>query len=174
MEGDTVALRQLQERADRVSGDVGIYKAITDFVKLRKDVYNKSSKYTDPVSEKVENIYKIKPKQYVKDVYERTARGERIPFKLWKRYEANDDLIKQYQTIARTDVEEQVKLGIRKGKIHKSTGAVEEVGEVNKTFLPQTEGKLDVTKQTKLIDDFVERQVYESFYPKAKKTKVGY
>ena len=130
-------------------------------------------KYTDPVSEKVETIYKIKPNEYVKDVYERTARGERIPFKLWKRYEANDDLIKQYQTIARTDAEEQVKLGIRKGKINKDTGAVEEVGEVNKTFLPQTEGKLDVTKQTKLIDDFVERQVYESFYPKAKTTKFG-
>ena len=44
-------------------------------------------------------------------------------------------LIKQYQTIARTDAEEQVKLGIRKGKINKDTGAVEEVGEVNKTFL---------------------------------------
>ena len=44
---------------------------------------------TDPVSEKVETIYKIKPND-IKDVYERTARGERIPFKLWKRYEAND------------------------------------------------------------------------------------
>jgi len=173
MEGDTVALRQLQERADRVPGDVGIYKAITDFVKLRKDVYNKINKYTDPVSEKVENIYKIKPKQYVKDVYERTARGERIPFKLWKRYEANDDLIKQYQAIARTDAEEQVRLGIRKGKINKATGAVEEVGEVKKFFLPQTEGKLNVTEQTKLIDDFVEREVYESFYPKDKPTKFG-
>ena len=41
MEGDTVALQDLKERAERIPGDVGIYKAITDFVKLRKNVYNK-------------------------------------------------------------------------------------------------------------------------------------
>lgn len=173
MEGDEVSLREFKERADRVPGDAGIYKALTDFVKLRKNTYNKVNQYTDPVSEKVETIYKIKPNLYVKDVYERTARGERIPFKLWKKYEANDNLIKQYKDVARTNTKEQVRLGIRKGKINKTTGKVEEVGEINKIFLPQTEGKLDVTKQTKLIDNFAERQVYESFYPKAKQTKFG-
>ena len=70
MEGNTVALQDLKERDERISWDAGIYKSLTDFVKLRKDVYNKINKYTDPVSEKVENIYKIKPKQYVKDVWQ--------------------------------------------------------------------------------------------------------
>ena len=32
MEGDTVALQDLKERAERIPGDVGIYDAITDFV----------------------------------------------------------------------------------------------------------------------------------------------
>jgi len=173
MEGDAVALQDLKERAERIPGDAGIYKALTDFVELRKKTYQKVFEYTDPASEKVEAIYKIKPDEYAKTVYDRTARGQRIPFKLWRKYEANDSDIKKYQNVARTDAEEQVRLGIRKGKVDKKTGAVEEVGEINKLFLPQTEGKLDVTKQTKLIDDFAERQVYEGFYPKGKPTKFG-
>lgn len=173
MEGDEVALKDLKERAERIPGDADIYKALTGFVELRERTYNKVFQYTDPASEKIESIYKIKPNEYTKVIYDRTARGKRIPFKLWKKYEANDDLIKKYQNIARTDADEQVRLGIRKGKINKDTGAVEEIGEINKLFLPQTEGKLDVTKQTKLIDDFSEKQVYEGFYPKGKPTKFG-
>ena len=43
--------------------------------------------------------------------------------------------------------------------------------ELKKTFKPQREGKLDVDRQAKLVDDFIERQVYKYRYSKQKKTK---
>ena len=48
MEGNTAQLQKLQEE------DAGMYNAVKSFVDLRKRVYEKVFKYTDPQSEKIQ------------------------------------------------------------------------------------------------------------------------
>ena len=74
MENDTAALRSLEEK------DAGMYNVINDFVKLRKKVYKRVFKYTDPQSDKIQNIYKIDPEQYTKNVADRAKKDAGIPF----------------------------------------------------------------------------------------------
>jgi len=167
MEGDTAALQRLQEK------DEGMYKSIQQFVDLRKKVYERVFKYTDPQSEKVQNIYKIKPDQYAKDVMNRTQANLNIPFKFWKRYEVDKELLDKLKAEININPDEQVRFGIRQGKVDNVTGKVTDVGELKKTFTPMREGKLDVDKQSKLIDEFIERQVYKSRVSKSKRTKFG-
>ena len=168
MEGNTVALRDLQE------ADEGMYNAVKQLVDLKKRVYKKVFEYTDPQSEKIQSIYKIDPDNYMKRVYSRSQnKGAQIPFEFWRRYEVNDDLLKQLKDDAKVNKDLQVQLGIRKGTMNKATGKVEETGELKKTFTPLREGKLDVDAQDKLINNFVEKQVYNSFYPTKKATKFG-
>ena len=49
-----------------------MYNAIKDFVKFKKKVYDRVFKYTDPVSDKVETIYKIDPMNYMKRIFARS------------------------------------------------------------------------------------------------------
>ena len=167
MENDTAALRSLEEK------DAGMYNAINDFVKLRKKVYKRVFKYTDPQSDKIQNIYKIDPEQYTKNVADRAKKDAGIPFKFWKKYEVNQADLDTLKTAVKKDKEEQVRFGLRKGKVDPATGKVTDIGELKKTFKPQREGKLDVDRQAKLVDDFIERQVYKYRYSKQKKTKFG-
>ena len=167
MENDTAALRSLEEK------DAGMYNAINDFVKLRKKVYKRVFKYTDPQSDKIQNIYKIDPEQYTKNVADRAKKDAGIPFKFWKKYEVNQADLDTLKTAVKKDKEEQVRFGLRKGKVDPATGKVTDIGELKPRFNPQREGKPDYDRQTKLIDDFIERQVYKYRYSKQKKTKFG-
>jgi len=167
MENDTAALRSLEEK------DAGMYNAINDFVKLRKKVYKRVFKYTDPQSDKIENIYKIDPEQYTKNVADRAKKDAGIPFKFWKKYEVNQADLDTLKTAVKKDKEEQVRFGLRKGTVDPATGKVTDIGELKPRFNPQREGKPDYDRQTKLVDDFIERQVYKYRYSKQKKTKFG-
>ena len=167
MEGNKEALETLSKN------DSEMFKAVNDFVELRKRVYKTVFKYTDPQSQKIEGIYKIKPQEYTKRVNNLSQNKRLVPFKFWKTYEANEDLMKQLKAEVKTNKELQVQFGIREGTLDKATKKVEKVGDLKKTFEPKSEGKLDIPRQEKLIDNFVERKVYESFYPKGKPTKFG-
>ena len=167
MENDTAALRSLEEK------DAGMYNAINDFVKLRKKVYKRVFKYTDPQSDKIQNIYKIDPEQYTKNVADRAKKDAGIPFKFWKKYEVNQADLDTLKTAVKKDKEEQVRFGLRKGTVDPATGKVTDIGELKPRFNPQREGKPDYDRQTKLVDDFIERQVYKYRYSKQKKTKFG-
>jgi hypothetical protein len=168
MEGNTARLRELQE------ADEGMYNSVKEFVDLRKRVYDKVFKATDPQSEKVQQIYNIDPDNYVKRIYARSQnRGAKVPFKFWKKYEANDELLTELKDAVKRDKNLQVQFGIRDGKMDEATKKVEEAGELKKVFNPMREGQVDISKQNQAIDNWVERRVYDSFYPKEKATLLG-
>ena len=168
MEGNTAQLQKLQEE------DEAMYNAVKKFVDLRKRVYEKVFKYTDPQSEKIQKIYHIDPDNYMKRIFARSQnRGMKMPFKFWRRYEANDELMKDLIDKIKVDKDLQVQFGIRDGEIDPVTKKVESTGELKKTFNPLREGKIDIGEQNKRIERFAERRIYDTFYPKKKETTLG-
>jgi len=168
MEGNTAQLQKLQE------ADAGMYNAVNSFVDLRKRVYEKVFKYTDPQSEKIQKIYHIDPDNYMKRIFARSQnRGTKMPFKFWKRYEANDELMAELIGKIKVDKNLQVQFGIRDGVIDPVTKKVESTGELKKTFNPLREGKIDIGEQNTRIERFAERRIYDTFYPKKKETTLG-
>ncbi len=168
MEGNTAQLQKLQEE------DAGMYNAVKSFVDLRKRVYEKVFKYTDPQSEKIQKIYHIDPDNYIKRIFARSQnRGTKMPFKFWRRYEANDELMAELIGKIKVDKNLQVQFGIRDGVIDPVTKKVESTGELKKTFNPLREGKIDIGEQNTRIERFAERRIYDTFYPKKKETTLG-
>lgn len=168
MEGNTAQLQKLQEE------DAGMYNAVKSFVDLRKRVYEKVFKYTDPQSEKIQKIYHIDPDNYMKRIFARSQnRGTKMPFKFWRRYEANDELMAELIGKIKVDKNLQVQFGIRDGVIDPVTKKVESTGELKKTFNPLREGKIDIGEQNARIERFAERRIYDTFYPKKKETTLG-
>ena len=168
MEGNTAQLRTLQEQ------DSAMYDSVKKFVDLRKKVYDKVFQYVDPQSDKIQKIYKIDPDNYMKRIFARSDnRGTKMPFKFWRKYEVNDDLMNQLKEEVKINKELQVQFGIREGTTDGVTGKVETVGELKKNFQPTREGKIDISEQNNRIDRFTERRVYDTFYPKEKKTLLG-
>ena len=168
MEGNTAQLQKLQEQ------DEGMYNSVKKFVDLRKKVYDKVFKYVDPQSDKVQSIYKIDPDNYMKRIFARSQnRGTKMPFKFWKKYEANDEYMRQLTDKIKVDKNLQVQFGIREGTMDGATGKVETVGELKKTFQPTREGKIDIGEQNRRIEQFAERRIYDTFYPRKKETLLG-
>ena len=168
MEGNTSQLRALQEQ------DEAMYNSVKKFVDLRKKVYDRVFKYVDPQSDKVQSIYKIDPDNYMKRIFARSQnRGTKMPFKFWKKYEANDEYMRQLTEKIKVDKNLQVQFGIREGTMDGATGKVETVGELKKTFQPKREGKIDIGEQNRLIERFAERRIYDTFYPRKKQTLLG-
>ena len=168
MEGNTAQLQKLQEE------DEAMYNAVKKFVDLRKRVYEKVFKYTDPQSEKIQKIYHIDPDNYMKRIFARSQnRGMKMPFKFWRRYEANDELMKDLIDKIKVDKDLQVQFGIRDGEIDPITKKVESTGELKKNFKPLREGKIDIGEQNTRIERFAERRIYDTFYPKKKETTLG-
>ena len=168
MEGNTAQLQKLQEE------DAGMYNAVKSFVDLRKRVYEKVFKYTDPQSEKIQKIYHIDPKNYMKRIHARSQnRGMKMPFKFWKKYEVNADLVKQMTDKIKVDKNLQVQFGIRDGVIDPVTKKVESTGELKKNFKPLREGKIDIGEQNTRIERFVERRIYDIDKPKNQETTLG-
>ena len=131
MEGNTAQLQKLQEE------DEAMYNAVKKFVDLRKRVYEKVFKYTDPQSEKIQKIYHIDPDNYMKRIFARSQnRGMKMPFKFWRRYEANDELMKDLIDKIKVDKNLQVQFGIRDGEIDPITKKVESTGELKENFKP--------------------------------------
>jgi hypothetical protein len=129
MEGNTAQLQKLQEE------DAGMYNAVKSFVDLRKRVYEKVFKYTDPQSEKIQKIYHIDPDNYMKRIFARSQnRGMKMPFKFWRRYEANDELMAELIDKIKVDKNLQVQFGIRDGVIDPVTKKVESTGELKKNI----------------------------------------
>ena len=168
MEGNTAQLQKLQEE------DEAMYNAVKKFVDLRKRVYEKVFKYTDPQSEKIQKIYHIDPDNYMKRIFARSQnRGMKMPFKFWRRYEANDELMEELINKIKVDKNLQVQFGIRDGEIDPITKKVESTGELKKNFKPLREGKIDIGEQNTRIERFAERRIYDTFYPKKKETTLG-
>ena len=168
MEGNTAQLQKLQEE------DEAMYNAVKKFVDLRKRVYEKVFKYTDPQSEKIQKIYHIDPDNYMKRIFARSQnRGMKMPFKFWRRYEANDELMKDLIDKIKVDKDLQVQFGIRDGEIDPITKKVESTGELKENFKPLREGKIDIGEQNTRIERFAERRIYDTFYPKKKETTLG-
>jgi hypothetical protein len=168
MEGNTAQLQKLQEQ------DEAMYNSVKKFVDLRKKVYDRVFKYVDPQSDKVQSIYKIDPDNYMKRIFARSQnRGTKMPFKFWRKYEANDEYMKQLTDKIKVDKNLQVQFGIREGTTDGATGKVETVGELKKTFQPKREGKIDIGEQNRLIERFAERRIYDTFYPRKKETLLG-
>jgi len=168
MEGNTAQLQKLQEE------DAGMYNAVKSFVDLRKRVYEKVFKYTDPQSEKIQKIYHIDPKNYMKRIHARSQnKGMKMPFKFWKKYEVNADLVKQMTDKIKVDKNLQVQFGIRDGVIDPVTKKVESTGELKKNFKPLREGKIDIGEQNTRIERFVERRIYDIDKPKNQETTLG-
>ena len=168
MEGNTAQLQKLQEE------DAGMYNAVKSFVDLRKRVYEKVFKYTDPQSEKIQKIYHIDPKNYMKRIHARSQnRGIKMPFKFWKKYEVNADLVKQMTDKIKVDKNLQVQFGIRDGVIDPVTKKVESTGELKKNFKPLREGKIDIGEQNTRIERFAERRIYDIDKPKNQETTLG-
>ena len=168
MEGNTAQLQKLQEE------DEAMYNAVKKFVDLRKRVYEKVFKYTDPQSEKIQKIYHIDPDNYMKRIFARSQnRGTKMPFKFWRRYEANDELMEELINKIKVDKNLQVQFGIRDGEIDPITKKVESTGELKKNFKPLREGKIDIGEQNTRIERFAERRIYDTFYPKKKETTLG-
>jgi len=168
MEGNTAQLQKLQEQ------DEAMYNSVKKFVDLRKKVYDRVFKYVDPQSDKVQSIYKIDPDNYMKRIFARSQnRGTKMPFKFWKKYEANDEYMRQLTDKIKVDKNLQVQFGIREGTMDGATGKVETVGELKKTFQPTREGKIDIGEQNRRIEQFAERRIYDTFYPRKKETLLG-
>ena len=100
-------------------------------------------------------------------------RGTKMPFKFWRRYEANDELMAELIGKIKVDKNLQVQFGIRDGVIDPVTKKVESTGELKKTFNPLREGKIDIGEQNARIERFAERRIYDTFYPKKKETTLG-
>ena len=168
MEGNTAQLRALQEQ------DEAMYNSVKKFVDLRKKVYDRVFKYVDPQSDKVQSIYKIDPDNYMKRIFARSQnRGTKMPFKFWRKYEANNEYMRQLTDKIKVDKNLQVQFGIREGTMDGATGKVETVGELKKTFQPTREGKIDIGEQNRRIEQFAERRIYDTFYPRKKETLLG-
>ena len=106
MEGNTAQLRALQEQ------DSAMYDSVKKFVDLRKKVYDKVFQYVDPQSDKIQKIYKIDPDNYMKRIFARSDnRGTKMPFKFWRKYEVNDDLMNQLKEEVKINKELQVQFG---------------------------------------------------------------
>ena len=170
MEGNTAQLQKLQEADERM------YNSVKKFVDLRKKVYDRVFKYVDPQSEKVQSIYKIDPDNYMKRIFARSQnRGTKMPFKFWKKYEANDNYMRELVEEIKRDPELQVQFGIRDGVVDDVTKKVESVGDLKDNFKPTREGEIDIGEQNKRIERFAERRIYDTFYPRPgdKQTLLG-
>jgi len=180
MEGDTAALNEIRTGIRKtLSGefpskkDVKLADAISNFIDLRRRVYNDVFTNTDGQSKKLKDIYKIDPVKYTKKIYTRPElfQGFRMPKEYWKKYEVNQKFLNELKTKARQDPNLQVQLGIREGIIDKDTGAVLEVGKIKDSFYKEREGVKEF--QRAKLDDYVEQEIYESFYPKKGPAKLG-